>query len=171
MAHAKWLAYANAPDTNYVTYGDEWIYAPDAVMMCPLFNGGVAQPIANLFTEELAAAMNRHAPDGDMLTPEFRMWWKHLPDFRIITPFDCAAADWGFAVRDTYAGTLPDGTVLKLHEWDYVWTDERGHITRWDWFVDSCEWYPFLELIGLDPDELTYQRYTLNFLRQGAAQN
>jgi hypothetical protein len=33
--------------------------------------------------------------------------------------------------------------------------------------VDSREWYPFLEIIGLDPDTLTYQDYTLNFLRQG----
>lgn len=87
----------------------------------------------------------------------------------IVTPFDCTAADWGFAVRDTYAGTLADGTVLRLHEWDYVWTNEEGLIRRWHWFVDSREWFPFLDLIGLDPDGLTYQDYTANFLREGSS--
>ena len=61
--------------------------------------------------------------------------------------------------------------MLRLHEWDYVWTNAEGHITRWDWFVDSREWYPFLALIGLDPDKLTYQGYTVNFLRQGGVGN
>lgn len=159
MAHAKWETYAKAPETGKVTYGDEWIYAPDAVMMCPLFNDGAENLIADLASDEVLAAMQNFAPDGDMLTCEFRMWWKHMPDFRIVTPFDCAAAEWGFAVRDTYAGTLADGAV---------WTNEEGHITRWDWFVDSREWYPFLDLLGLDPNDLTYQDYTINFLREGS---
>ncbi|MGX9792766.1 hypothetical protein [Mycobacterium sp. MMS18-G62] len=171
LAHAKWEAYAKAPETNHVHYGDEWIYAPDATMMCPLFNGGVAQSMADLFSDEVAAAMATYAPDGDMLTPEFRMWWKYMPDFRTVTPFDCDVFDWGFAARDTYAGTLADGTVLELREWDYIWTNADGHITRWDWFVDSREWYPFLALIGLDPDVLTYQGYTVNFLRQGGVES
>lgn len=170
MAHAKWEAYAKVTETNHVTYGDEWIYAADAVMMCPLFNGGIPQPMADLFSEELAAAITKYAPDGDMLTPEFRMWWKHIPDFRLVSDFDCDAADWGFAMRDTYAGTRSDGTVLELHEWDYIWTNDDGHIVRWDWFVDSREWYPFLEIIGLDPGTLTFQGYTLNFLRQGGVE-
>lgn len=168
IAHAKLETYANAPDTGRITYGDEWIYAPDAVMMCPLFNDGADHRMADLATDELLAAMQNFAPDGDMLTCEFRMWWKHMPDFRIVTPFECRADDWGFAVRDTYAGTLPDGTVLALHEWDYLWTNEEGHITRWEWFVDSREWNPFLDLIGLNPDGLTCQAYTLNFLREGS---
>jgi hypothetical protein len=75
----------------------------------------------------------------------------------------------GFAVRDTYRGTLADGTALELHEWDYVWTNEDGHINRWDWFVDSREWYSFLAIIGLDPKDPTYQSYTVNFLREGAS--
>lgn len=169
IAHAKWETYARAPETKRITYGDEWIYAPVAVMMCPLFNGGAESPLADLASDELLPAIKEFAPDGDMLTCEFRMWWKHMPDFRIITPFECIAADWGFAVRDTYAGTLADGRLLELHEWDYVWIDEQGQITRWDWFVDSREWNPFLELIGLDPDGLTYQNYTLNFLREGSS--
>jgi hypothetical protein len=169
MAHAKWETYATAPETKHISYGNEWTYAPHATLMCPLFNGGEAQTMAHLASDEVLAAMAKYAPDGDMLTPEFRMWWKYMPDFRIVTPFDCLAADWGFAVRDTYAGTLADGTVLELHEWDYVWTDDNGHITRWDWFVDSKEWYPFLGVIGLESNGLSYQDYTVNFLRQGAS--
>jgi hypothetical protein len=91
-----------------------------------------------------------------------------MPDLRIVTPFDCRATDWGFAVRDTYAGTLTDGTVLELHEWDYVWTNDDGQIVRWDWFVDSGEWYPFADLIGLDGNRLNYEAYTSNFLGQGS---
>ncbi|BBZ70942.1 hypothetical protein [Mycobacterium paraseoulense] len=168
LAHSKWEAYARAPETKKITYGDEWVYAPDAVMMCPLFNGGADHVMADLASEEVLAAMQHYAPDGDMLTCEFRMWWKHMPDFRIVTPFDCRPAEWGFAARDTYAGTLADGTVLELHEWDYVWTNDEGQITRWDWFVDSREWHPCLDLIGLDRDSLTYQAYTVNFLREGS---
>jgi hypothetical protein len=62
-------------------------------------------------------------------------------DFRTVTPFECDAFDWGFVARDTDAGTLADGTVLELREWDYIWTNEDGHIVRWDWFVDSSQWY------------------------------
>lgn len=168
IAFAKWETYAQAPETGKITYGPEWIYSPDAVMMCPLFNGGADHVMAELASQELLEAMQTYAPDGDMLTCEFRMWWKHMPDFRIVTPFDCRAADWGFAVRDTYAGTLGDGTLLELHEWDYVWINRDGQITRWEWFVDSAEWFPFLDLIGLPRNGVTYQDYTINFLRQGS---
>lgn len=167
MALAKWEGYAKALERNHVTYGDEFIYAPDAVIMCPLFNGGAAQSITDLFSNEVAAAVASYAPDGDILTPEWRMWWKHMPDYRLVSPFECIAGDWGFAVHDTYAGTLADGTVLELQEWDYVWTNEDGHVTRWDWFVDSGEWNPFLALIGLAPNGVTYQDYTVNYLREG----
>ena len=111
--------------------------------------------------------MAEYAPDGDMLTAEWRMWWKHMPDYRLVSPFECVAGDWGFSSCDTYAGTLPDGTRLELREWDYIWTDEKGRISRWDWFVDSTEWKSLLALIGLDPDGLTSQAYTINFLKEG----
>ena len=64
IAYGKWEAYAKATETNYVTYKDEWIYAPDAVIMCPLFDDGVEQSMADLFSEEVAAAMAKYAPDG-----------------------------------------------------------------------------------------------------------
>jgi hypothetical protein len=34
LARGKWEAYANALDTRVVKYPDEWIYNPDAVIMC-----------------------------------------------------------------------------------------------------------------------------------------
>jgi hypothetical protein len=104
MALAKWEGYAKALERNHVTFGDEFIYAPDAVIMCPLFNGGAAQSIAELFSDEVAAAAASHAPDGDILTPEWRMWWKHMPDYSLVSPFECIAAEWGFAAHDTYRG-------------------------------------------------------------------
>jgi len=166
LARAKWEAYANAPDTGRVSYGDEWVYTPDAVIMCPRFNNGAPQRFADVANDEIIALL-ADISDGDTLTPEMRMWWKYMPDFRLVTPFNCAPADWGFAVQDTYAGTTSDGRVFSLHEWDYIWTDENGHITRWDWFVDSSEWNPCLELTGLKPDGLTYQAYVANYLRVG----
>lgn len=74
----------------------------------------------------------------------------------------------GRLVLRTYAGTLPDGTVLKLREWDYIWVNEKGEVTRWDWFVDPDNWEQLLGLIGLDPKGLTSQQYTVHFLREGA---
>ncbi len=168
MALAKWEGYAKAIERNrHCTFGEEFIYAPNAVITCPLFNGGAAQSITDLFSDEVAAAAATHAPDGDILTPEWRMWWKYMPDYSLVSPFECIAGDWGFSSHDTYAGTLPDGTVLKLQEWDYIWTNGEGHVTRWDWFVDSGEWNPFLALIGLDPSGVTYQDYTINYLHEG----
>jgi|KBSSwiStaDraftv2_1062776.scaffolds.fasta_scaffold20249_6 hypothetical protein len=167
LARGKWEAYAKAPETRHISYPDEWVYAPEATIMCPRFNGGEPQRFADdLATDEIVALV-ADVPDGDMLTPEIRMWWKHMPDWRLVSPFDCTATDWGFTVQDTYAGTTADGRVLSLREWDYIWTDEDGHITRWDWFVDSSEWNPYLELIGLDPQALTYQAYIANYLRVG----
>lgn len=58
-----------------------------------------------------------------------------------------------------------DGVCDGPVEWDYIWTNEEGQITRWDWFVDSSQWNPYLELIGLDPNMLTYQGYVANYLR------
>lgn len=168
LAKAKWEAYANGPDLGHITYGEEWVFTPDATMMCPLFNDGESNLMSDLATPELMEALASLA-GGDVLTPEVKMWWKHMPDFRIVSPFDCVAADWGFAMRDVYSGTTADGRVLQLHEWDYVWTDDNGHITRWDWFVDSAEWAPYLDLIGLDPRGLTYAAYVANYLREGGA--
>lgn len=167
IAYAKWEAYAKAPDNGSVAYGSEWIFAPEATIMCPLFNDGAPQSISDYASEEMMSALQDLGPDGDMLTPEIRMWWKHMPDWRLVSPFDCNAADWGFSVVDTYAGTLADGTVMNLREWDYIWTNDDGHITRWEWFVDSREWYPYLNLIGLPPKGLTYQTYVANYLREG----
>lgn len=167
LARSKWEAYANVRETGLVKYSDEWVYAPDAVIMCPRFDNGKPHRFADLATGELIALF-ANLPDGDYLTPEIRMWWKHMPDWRLVSPFDCDAAEWGFAVKDTYAGTTSDGRVLSLHEWDYIWTNEEGQITRWDWFVDSSEWNPYLELIGLDPHTLTYHGYVANYLRVDA---
>jgi hypothetical protein len=166
LAKGKWEAYANALDTRRVSYPDEWIFTPDATIMCPRFNEGEPTRLADHVTPE-ALTLMAEIPDGDILTPEMRMWWQHLPDFRLLSPFDCTAEEWGFAVHDTYAGTRADGNVLQLHEWDYIWTDQNGHICRWDWFVDSSEWNPYLELIGLEPEGLTYQSYLVNFLTVG----
>lgn len=91
-----------------------------------------------------------------------------MPDYRLISPFECVAGDWGFTSCDTYAGTLADGTVIRLREWDYIWTDEDGRITRWDWFVDPEPWELMMGLIGLEPKGLRGQDYTVNFLREGA---
>ena len=83
--------------------------------------------------------------------------------------FECVAGDWGFSSCDTYEGTLPDGTTFELREWDYLWINEDGHITRWDWFVDSAAWAKLLSLVGLDPDGLTCQAYTINYLQESGA--
>jgi hypothetical protein len=74
IAGAKWETYATAPETKRISYGGERIYAPDAVMMCPLFNGGNEHAMADLASTEVLTAMQEFAPDGDMLTCEFRMW-------------------------------------------------------------------------------------------------
>jgi hypothetical protein len=113
----------------------------------------------------------KYAPDGDVLTPEWRMWWKHMPDYHLVSPFACVAGDWGFSSCDTYAGTFPDGSMFELREWDYLWINEDGHITRWDWFVDSAVWKRLLSLVGLDPDGLTCQDYTINYLRESGSGN
>ena len=98
------------------------------------------------------------------------MWWKHMPDYRLVSPFECVAGEWGFSSCDTYAGTLADGTVLELREWDYIWTNKDGHVTRWDWFVDPDKWEQLLSLVGLEAKGLTSQQYTVNFLREGGVE-
>ena len=153
MALAKWEGYAKAIERNrHCTFGEEFIYAPNAVdHVPPVQRWCCAVDNRPLLRRGGSGTAATHAPDGDILTPEWRMWWKYMPDYSLVSPFECIAGDWGFSSHDTYAGTLPDGTVLKLQEWDYIWTNGEGHVTRWDWFVDSGEWNPFLALIGLDP--------------------
>src|SRR5258707_13850183 len=102
LARSKWEAYANARETGRVKYGDEWVYTPDAVIMCPRFNNGEPQRFADVANDEIIALV-ADIPDGDTLTPEMRMWSKYMPDFRLVTPFKCTPADWGFAAQDTYA--------------------------------------------------------------------
>lgn len=169
IAFQKWEGYAKPIDRGrHVSFGEKFVFAADYVMMSPHFNDGAPQTASEMFSDEVAAAMAKYAPDGDMLTAEWRMWWKHMPDYRLVSPFECVAGEWGFSSCDTYAGTLPDGTVLKLREWDYIWVNEKGEVTRWDWFVDPDKWEQLLGLIGLDPKGLTSQQYTVHFLREGA---
>ena len=172
IAFEKWEGYAKPIERGrHVNFGDKYTMAPDFVMMSPLFNNGVPQSITDMFSGEVAEAVAKYAPDGDVLTPEWRMWWKHMPDYRLVSPFECVAGDWGFSSCDTYAGTFPDGTRFELREYDYLWINEDGHITRWDWFVDSAEWARLLSLVGLDPNGLTCQAYTLNYLRESGARS
>jgi len=168
IAFEKWEGYAKPIERGrHVDFGESFVFAPDYTMMSPHFNNGARQTAQDLFSDDVAAAMSEYAPDGDMLTPEWRMWWKHLPDYRLVSPFECVAGEWGFSSCDTYAGTLPDGSVLELREWDYLWTNEDGHVSRWDWFVDASGWRQLLSLVGLEPEGLTSQVYTVNFLREG----
>ncbi|BBY90648.1 hypothetical protein MGALJ_03170 [Mycobacterium gallinarum] len=172
IAFEKWEGYAKSIDRGrHVNFGDKYIMAPDFVMMSPQFNDGVPQSITDMFSGEVADAAAKYAPDGDVLTPEWRIWWKHMPDYHLVSPFECVAGEWGFSSCDTYAGTLADGTVLQLREWDYIWTNEDGHVTRWDWFVDPEPWDRMIGLIGLDPSGLTSQEYTVNFLREGGVES
>ena len=172
IAFEKWEGYAKPIDRGRrVNFGENYIMAPDFVMISPLFNNGVPQSITDMFSGEVAEAVAKYAPDGDVLTPEWRMWWKHMPDYHLVSPFECIAGDWGFSSCDTYAGTFPDGSRFELREYDYLWINEDGHITRWDWFVDSDEWKRLLSLVDLDPDGLTCQAYTLNYLRESGAES
>ena len=173
MARGKWDAYANGPETGRITYGPDWITIPDYGMMCPRFNNGGEVSGAELVDPkvfedpEMQAILAKHDLE-DMLTPEMTMCWKYMPDFRLVSPFECTAEEWGFIMRDVYEGTTKDGRTITLHETDYLWTNEDGHIIRWHWFVDSAEFSPFLELIGVEPEGATYSDYIENYLRQGA---
>jgi hypothetical protein len=104
---------------------------------------------------------------GDVLTPEMRMWWQHLPDFRIVISFECHAPEWGFAQYDPYAGTTAKGNRsqparvgLRLDRRKRCY-HPLGLVRRFRRMV------PFLDLIGLQPRGLTYQRYLENFLDVG----
>src|SRR5438477_2683428 len=172
MAKGKWEAYAHGLETGPVSYGPDWITTPDYTMMCPCFNNGEEGPVAAFIDPavfddpEMQAIMAKHDPE-DTLTPEMTMCRKYMPDFRLVSPFECTAEDWGFIMRDVYQGTTKDGQVITLHETDYLWTNDEGHITRWHWFVDSSEFSPYLRVIGVEPDGATYQDYIVNYLRKG----
>ena len=84
IAFEKWEGYAKAIERGRrVTFGDKFIWAPNSVMMSPLFNDGVPQTATDMFSDEVAKAIEKYAPDGDILSPEWRMWWKHMPDYRV----------------------------------------------------------------------------------------
>jgi hypothetical protein len=166
LARAKWETYATGPEVGHISYGDEWIYAPGMVMMHPHFNNGEDSRMSEMLTDEMAPYLAKIDPE-DRLTCEMRMYWKKMPDFRIVTPFNCRAEEWGFAMRDDYSGTTHDGRVVTVHEWDYIWTNDDGHITRWEWFQDSADWRPLLAEAGLELEGLTYQAYILNYLQKG----
>ncbi len=108
IAFEKWEGYAKPIERGrYVNFGDKYIMAPDFVMMSPLFNNGVPQSITDMFSGEVAEAVAKYAPDGDVLTPEWRMWWKHMPDYRLVSPFECVAGDWGFSPVIPTPGRFP----------------------------------------------------------------
>src|SRR6478672_11000801 len=90
IAFEKWEGYAKPIDRGRrVNFGENYIMAPDFVMISPLFNNGVPQSITDMFSGEVAEAVAKYAPDGDVLTPEWRMWWKHMPDYHLVSPFEC----------------------------------------------------------------------------------
>ncbi len=93
IAFDKWEGYAKAVERDRrVTFGDKFIWAPNSVMMSPLFNDGVPQTATDMFSDEVAKAIAKYAPDGDILPPEWRMCWKHMPDYPLLSPSACVPA-------------------------------------------------------------------------------
>ncbi|WP_333894273.1 hypothetical protein [Mycolicibacterium gadium] len=73
IAFQKWEGYAKPIDRGrHVNFGEKFVFAPDYVMMSPHFNDGVPQTAAEMFSDEVAAAMAEYAPDGDRGCPESR---------------------------------------------------------------------------------------------------
>ena len=109
-AFDKWEGWAKAIERDRrVTFGDKFIWAPNSVMMSPLFNDAVPQIATARFSDEVAQTIEKYAPNGDILSPEWRMWWKHMPEYRLVSPFACVAGEWGGRRLMAVVGLDPHG--------------------------------------------------------------
>ena len=111
MALAKWEGYAKAIEK------EPPLHIRRGVHLCtqcrdhvpPVQRWCCAVDTPYLFSDEVAAAAATHAPDGDILTPEWRMWWKYMPDDSLVSPFECIAGDWDFCPTTPTRGHSPMG--------------------------------------------------------------
>ena len=58
IAFQKWEGYAKPIDRGrHVNFGEKFVFATDYVMMSPHFNDGAPQSAADMFSDEVAAAI------------------------------------------------------------------------------------------------------------------
>jgi len=118
---------------------DEWKLSDDAVLYTPYFTGADPVPIGH-FVKAGGISI------GDLFDLEAKAYSKVLPDWRNVE-FLAFPSDIGFAFRARMEGHTKDGTKYSFHACDFVLTNEKGEITRWETHMDDNEFGPVVELL------------------------
>jgi hypothetical protein len=102
--------------------------------------------------------------------PEFRMYWKGIPDYGI-EKYDVWPLEEGWIARLVYAGTARDGEHVVAHEVDIVTTDEQERVVRLEWYVDQEQWLQvWAKASGKTVDEVRAMVVTLDGWQQFLAE-
>lgn len=135
-------AYRSGVERGGIVYPEEWVLAEDMIFWSPTLGKGIEFPYA----KEIAAAGLTLAQAA---TLEAQYIWSKLPNFRAVGPAGNVIVNAsGFAQWWSFEGTAEDGRVYRLHEADFISTNESGQVSRWEAFLDWTEMKPLLQLLS-----------------------
>ena len=148
-------AYRSAVGQGEVVYPAEWKLAEDMVLWSPGLTGGADFPYAKTISA-VGLSVSQAA------TLELQWLQSKLPDFGPKGPAGrIVATDTGWAMWWSFEGTAADGTVYRAHEADFITTNSRGEIERWESFLDWAELGPLVALVSGRhyPDGIAIEEY------------
>jgi hypothetical protein len=148
LARIMFDGYHHAAERGYVDIWKKSDFAPDCVFYAP-------------FMGEMR--MNMTDPDGpeygDGSTIQARLYWKVMPDWHA-DDFQVWPTETGCASRMCWRGHTTDGEFVEMWEAQFIWTDDEGRITRFEFYDD---WYRYARVIelgtGLTLDDMAQGKY------------
>jgi hypothetical protein len=174
MAEGYADGYRNGVNRGYFTNGGEWAYADDALFTCGPFGLADEDELAEIQVGKLLKDINEggQGPELDSeetSNVELKVWWQVLPDYQLVD-HRYFVDDDSFIMWSVFTGTAHDGTTIKLHEVDYVETNEAGQITRWDALLGYRGWDQMVRILtGKSVDEFSLMDYLQVIMTRAAS--
>jgi hypothetical protein len=92
-------------------------------------------------------------------TDEMNLIWKGIPDFHADN-FEPFPTEHGCAWRVRYSGHTLDGEFVAQWEGGFIWTDEDGRITRYEFYEDYDHHDKIIRaVVGTSSAEFNFEEY------------
>ena len=148
LARIMFDGYHHAAERGYVDIWKKSDFAPDCVFWAPFMG------------EMRVDWTDPESPEyGDGSTVQARLYWKVMPDWHA-EDFAAWPTETGCASRMCWRGHTSDGELVEMWEAQFIWTNDEGKITRFEFFDDWFRYAQVIELgTGLTLDDMAAGKY------------
>jgi ketosteroid isomerase-like protein len=147
LAQKYYRAYAHGVERGHIDFWSDEDWAEEATIFHPRLGERV-----------------RSASDSGKVTPadatdEMNLIWKGIPDFHADN-FEPFPTEHGCAWRVRYSGHTLDGEFVAQWEGGFIWTDEDGRITRYEFYEDYDHHDKIIQaVVGTSSAEFDFEKY------------